>query len=174
MTALVHRVMWVVERLDWSCQQQPSVSAVFLRVLFEFYKFSRLTNGSTPPAIENTTIIELYILCTVRTNAAPFYVSNTQLLLNCVSHLLAIQFLIPKRKFTEIVTKLTLLLAVSYISPSTFLAYATRFVIRLSLRALGSLTGVGKIAVTLQMYKSKIPVTNKLAYMIYLFPGFYD
>jgi hypothetical protein len=51
----------------------------------------------------------------------------------------------------RILTKLTLLLAVSYISPSTFLAYATRFVIRLSLRALGSLTGVGKIAVTLEM-----------------------
>ena len=47
-------------------------------------------------------------------------------------------------------TQLTLLFAVSYISPSTFLAYETRLPIRRSLRAAGSCTGVGKMAVTLQ------------------------
>ena len=47
--------------------------------------------------------------------------------------------------------KLTLLLAVSYISPSTFRAYATRLTILLSLRAFGSFTGVGNIAVTLKI-----------------------
>lgn len=46
---------------------------------------------------------------------------------------------------------LTLLLADSYMSPSTLRAYATRFSILLSFRAAGS--GVGKIAWTLHTHK---------------------
>jgi hypothetical protein len=54
MMVLVHRVMRAVERLDCSYYQQPpsTVSAVFLQVLFEFYKFFQLTNDSTPPVIK--------------------------------------------------------------------------------------------------------------------------
>lgn len=60
---------------------------------------------------------------------------------------------------------LTLLFADSYISPSTFRAYATRFSIRRSFSAAGS--GVGNMAWTLRGKKKKL---NKCMQVIRMFP----
>ena len=69
----------------------------------------------------------------------------------CTSFTITIKVMSKSTRYVLI--QLTLLFAVSYISPSTLRAYETRFPMRRSLRAAGSCTGVGKIAVTLQQQK---------------------
>ena len=66
----------------------------------------------------------------------------------CTSFTITIKVMSKSTRYVLI--QLTLLFAVSYISPSTLRAYETRFPMRRSLRAAGS---VGKIAVTLQQQK---------------------
>lgn len=56
-------------------------------------------------------------------------------------------FILTRESYLNSIHRLTLLLADSYMSPSTFRAYATRFSMRRSFRAAGS--GVGKMACTL-------------------------